>query len=79
MVSAAEMSLGERLVMARRIAGYLSPRAATAGVHGVSARALLEYEADEKDPSSTRLGRLARRYDVSADWLLGLSENRESA
>ena len=45
---------------------------------GIASSTLGQYESDDyKDISHTYLLALAKYYNVSADWLLGLSESRE--
>lgn len=45
---------------------------------GIASSTLGKYESDDyKDISHTYLLTLAKYYNVSADWLLGLSESRE--
>ncbi|MCJ7752189.1 MAG: XRE family transcriptional regulator [Armatimonadetes bacterium] len=62
------MAMGERLKMARRIAG-MSMRALAEGA-GVSAMAISKYEHDLMTPGSDVLLRLARALDVKTGFLL---------
>lgn len=63
------MELGDRLREARERYGISQAQAANA--IGVSRSAYSMYEITERDPDSSVLKELARLYGVSADWLLG--------
>lgn len=67
------VSLGERLRKARALSGLTQKQAA--GAVGVSRSSLNMYERDERDPDSQTLSRLAQVYRVSADWLLGTTDD----
>lgn len=43
---------------------------------GVALNTLLGWERNEKIPNGSSLARLARFYGCSADWLLGITEER---
>ena len=62
-------SLGEKL---RSLRGGRS-QAEMAGVFGVSQSAYSAWERDAKEPSLSTVGAICQTFDVSADWLLGLS------
>jgi transcriptional regulator with XRE-family HTH domain len=66
---ALEMTLGERLVLARRRTG-LSLREVADQVPGVSMSALAKWETDDRDPGFKRLARVARFYGVDVRWLV---------
>lgn len=63
---------GKRLRQARTLRGYTLQRSADA-VH-VALRTYQNYEAGDRFPSPDALIALARTFDVSTDWLLGLTD-----
>jgi transcriptional regulator with XRE-family HTH domain len=42
----------------------------------IAARALRYYETDDRNPGSDAVIKLCRYFNISADWLLGLSDDR---
>ena len=69
--------LPQRLRDARRLAGLRS-RPAAERVTGISEHTLRAYEDGVNAPSASKLARLARAYDVSVDYLLGLVSSPQS-
>lgn len=64
--------VGERLKQARRLRDLTHTQAAQ--VAGVSRQALINYENGTREIKVDALARLAMRYDVDANWLLGLTD-----
>lgn len=50
-------------------------RTAASELMGLPPRAIAQYEAGERCPSAESLAKIARFYSVSADYLLGLTNN----
>ena len=46
---------------------------------GITASALSSYEKNTKNPSINVVKRIAKKYNVSIDWLCGLSEKQENS
>lgn len=46
---------------------------------GVHPNALARWERGESEPTSSNLVELARYYDVTAEYLLGVTDNRDAA
>ncbi len=67
------MSLGERLRQARESKGWT--QVYVAKLLGITSQALSNYERGERDPDTPLLNRLAELYGVSADWLLGRTDD----
>lgn len=61
----------ERLKTARKKAGYT--QAQIAQITGISQSNLTKYETERLEPSLETLGILAQFYNVSIDWLLGVT------
>lgn len=66
------ITFAERLKLAR--AGRSQATAAVA--LGISAMRLSNYESGKREPDLATLKRIVDVYGVSADWLLGLTDNR---
>lgn len=64
--------MARRLRVARAAVG--ATQAEVSEATGVSEAALSLYERGRRQPHATTLGRLAVDYGVSADWLVGLSD-----
>lgn len=67
------MQLSEALRRFRKEYGVTQKQAAQAG--GVNERNYQGYEYDKVIPTVTVIMNLASKYDVSTDYLLGLSDN----
>ncbi|MDF0604911.1 helix-turn-helix domain-containing protein [Neisseriaceae bacterium TC5R-5] len=61
-------SLGLRMREARDCVG--APRNESAAYVGVSLSTFQSWEAGEREPDATKLGRFAQKYAISLDWLL---------
>lgn len=66
------MKLSERLKMLRNINGLTQPELALA--IGISASAVYAYESGRQSPNIDVVLKICKKYEVSADWLLGLDE-----
>lgn len=66
------MKLSERLKMLRNINGLTQPELALA--IGISASAVYAYESGRQSPNVDVVLKICKKYEVSADWLLGLDE-----
>lgn len=64
--------VGDRLKQARRLRDLTHTQAAEAA--GISRQALINYENGTREIKVDALARLAMRYDVDANWLLGLTD-----
>lgn len=69
-------TVGDRLRIIRDLKGIRTLRKAALSI-GISSSCLSAYETDVKLPSTVMLMKIALFYDVSTDWLLGLSEEME--
>jgi len=69
-----EETLGERIRIER--ARKQIRQAALAKAIGISANSMNQIESGESDPRASRIAALARVLGVSADYLLGLCEER---
>ena len=67
-------TLGQRLRVLREGEG-LSREKAAAAVH-ITSRTLQRYENDEREPTAPTIVALADLFGVSADYLLGRSDER---
>ena len=67
-----EAVFGERLQQARKMTGVSQRRAAEE--FGISKVGYQNYEYGRKMPSASKLPRLARFFNVSLDYLFGLSD-----
>lgn len=65
--------LGQRLRKAREMAGLSQLEAAKK--LGISNGTLSGYERDYRDPDTRMLEKIANLYEVSTDWLLGLTDD----
>ena len=70
---AADMAFQERLKQARRNKGISQQKAADC--LGLTKIGYQNYEAGRTNPSFDRLPSIARLFDVSSDYLLGLSDD----
>ena len=66
-----------RIKKARIEAGYTQTQ--VHDITGVSQSNLTKYENGKLEPNLETLGILAQFYDVSTDWLLGVSPSKKSA
>lgn len=73
---ASSFTLGDRLLMLRDLRGFRSQREAAKAI-GIQAATLSSYESGRHYATSDILVKIALAYDVSTDWLLGLSEEME--
>lgn len=64
--------VGDRLKRIRRLRDYSHAEAAQ--IAGISRQALINYENGSREIKVDALARLARFYDVDANWLLGLTD-----
>ena len=69
-------SFGERLRMLRDLKGANAQREIASAI-GISASTFSYYESGMRMPNTEPLVKIAKFYDVSTDWLLGLSEEME--
>lgn len=65
----------ERLKKARNLAGYTQIQVAE--FTGISRQNIAKYETDKAEPSIETLGILAQFYNISLNWLLGVSLEKE--
>lgn len=70
------MTFGERLVNLRKEHGYQT-RKELANVLGIPETTLRNYEKDEREPGHIFLKSISELFDVSTDYLLGLTNDRE--
>ncbi|MCD8104495.1 MAG: helix-turn-helix domain-containing protein [Lachnospiraceae bacterium] len=70
------MTLGERLIALRKENGYLT-RKTLAEELGMPDTTLRNYETDVREPGHSFLIRVSEKFNVSIDWLLGVSEDKE--
>lgn len=70
------MTFGERLVALREENGY-SKRNAFAKKLGIPETTLRNYEKDEREPGHTFLKQISDTFNVSVDYLLGLTNEKE--
>ena len=66
--------LSSRLLELRKARKLTRPEAAEA--IGISQKSYQRYETGEREPSASVLAALADLYEVSADYLLGLTEEK---
>jgi len=70
-------AFAERIRKARKIKGVsLQEVALRLSLHNTT---ISQYELGKRQPNLDQLGKLATYYGVSADWLLGLSEENKLA
>jgi transcriptional regulator with XRE-family HTH domain len=62
----------------RELRGALSQVSAARKL-GISQQAWAKYETSSTSPSGESITQICSRFNVSADWLLGLSERRDGA
>lgn len=67
------MSLGTRLKFLRQRRGYTHQELAE--MLGLGIRQIARYESEENEPTADILARMARVFEVSTDYLLGLTDN----
>lgn len=65
--------IGERLKQLREGHGY--SREKLAEILEISANPIYQYETERSDPSSEIVGRIAKHFNVSVDYLLGLTDD----
>ena len=70
-------TLGERLKKARKRAGM--SQAQVHAATGISDKALSRYENNSSYPNPEALQKLSRLYDVSSEYILGLTEDMGSS
>lgn len=70
------MTFGERLTNLRKENGY-STRKEFANFLGIPETTLRNYEKDEREPGHTFLKSISEKFNVSADYLLGLKSDKE--
>lgn len=70
------LGLGHRFWQSRAIAGFRTMAQAKEAT-GVSTGALSDYENDRRLPTAPAIIAMAQGYDVSADFLLGLTDTTE--
>ncbi len=71
------MTFGNRLSDLRKEAGF-STRNEFADRLGIPSTTLRNYETDAREPGHTFIKRMAEFFDVSADYLLCLTDERQS-
>jgi len=69
-------TLGKRLKIVRKNKNILQKDAAK--MLGISTSVLSNYERDYRDPPTKRLRKMALFYDVSVDYLLGITNMKRS-
>lgn len=69
------MGIGHRLAQLRKEKGYT--RAEFAEILGISKYTLRNYELDVTDPGHTFLKQMSDFFNVSADYLVGLTDEKE--
>jgi len=67
------MTIGERIREIRQLRGYSQQELASK--IGIAMNSLYHYEKNRKMPSAEVLANIAKALNVSADYLLGLSDN----
>ena len=72
------MTFGERLTNLRKENGY-STRKEFANFLGIPETTLRNYEKDEREPGHSFLKTISELFNVSADYLLGLKNEREKS
>lgn len=70
------MTFGERLTQLRKENGY-GKRNAFAEVLGIPETTLRNYETDAREPGHKFLARISNMFDVSVDYLLCLTDEKE--
>lgn len=70
------MTFGERLIMLRKENGF-STRNEFADKLGIPSTTLRNYEKNEREPGHTFLKKISELFNVSVDYLLGLTDNKE--
>lgn len=70
------MNFHQRLKYLRTLKGQTQE--SLASVLGIKSTTIANYEADRNEPSFDKLVRLARHFNVTCDFLLGVSENCSS-
>lgn len=70
------MTFGERLTCLRKENGYPT-RKEFANYLGIPETTLRNYEKDEREPGHTFLKKVSELFNVSADYLLGLKDDKE--
>ena len=66
---------GKRFRECRRLAGL--KQTVAANLMGISQTAISQYERDQREPTADVIVRMADVYDVSIDYLLGATDERE--
>ncbi|MGD7008795.1 helix-turn-helix domain-containing protein [Metabacillus sp. 84] len=66
-------SLGFRLQLARRERGFSQKYMCQ--ILKISAPTWSQYESDNKEPNLTKFRQIVKTLNVSADWLLGLTDH----
>ncbi|MFS0557265.1 helix-turn-helix domain-containing protein [Brevibacillus sp. 179-C9.3 HS] len=69
------MTLGEKLKSIREQRGWTQSQAAER--LGISSQVVSNYERDYRSPDKETLTRIAKVYNCSVDWLLGVTDNPE--
>lgn len=69
------MTLGEKLKSLREQRGWTQSQAAER--LGISSQVVSNYERDYRSPDKETLSRIAKVYNCSLDWLLGVVDNPE--
>lgn len=67
----------QRIKKARKEAGYTQTQ--VQDITNIKQSNLTKYETGKLEPSLEALGTLAQFYDVSIDWLLGVSPSKKGA
>lgn len=67
------MSLGDRLRISREKKGW--SQVYVSKILDITSQTISNYERNERDPDSSTLNKLAGLYDVSADYLLGRTDD----
>lgn len=70
------MTVGDRLKALRKEAGYT--RVELANILDMPQTTLRNYENDVREPGHDFLIKIAKEYNVTTDYLLGLSENKNA-
>ena len=71
-----EVKFGKRFKLCRILAGH-DTLAEASEATGISKGAISSYENDRRMPTSPAIIAMARGYDVSADFLLGITDTTE--
>ncbi|WP_425622938.1 helix-turn-helix domain-containing protein [Brevibacillus borstelensis] len=69
------MTLGDKLKSLREQRGWTQSQAAER--LGISSQVVSNYERDYRSPDKETLSRIAKVYNCSLDWLLGVADNPE--